>query len=127
MAFTSQEKVDLRRHCGYAVYGNNNIQNMGWRYFLRTGQFEFIIQQLTLDEENTIRDVYLAKCNQLFDDIYNVRDNTDTAQAAVWYRNPKELKERQDNYFWHCEMLCKMLMGPIYGPSLNTGGINFTV
>lgn len=127
MSFTEQEKVDLRRHCGYAAYGNNNVQNMGWRYFLRTGQFEFIIQQLTSTEENTIRTEYLARCNQLFDDIYNVRDTAVVDKAAVFHRNPNELKERKNIYYWHCEMLCKFLMGPIYGPSLSGGGINMVV
>jgi hypothetical protein len=127
MSFTEQQKVDLRRHAGYAAYGNANTQNLGWRYLLRTGQFEFIIQQLTAEEESTILASYLAPCNQLFADIYGVRDNADTSQAAVWYRNKDELPERQRLYYWHCEMLCKFLMGPIYGPALGDGSVTFMV
>jgi len=125
--FTEQEKVDLRRHAGYAAYGSPNVQNLGWRFFLRTGQFEFILLNLTDQECDTIRNDYLSKCQTLYDDIYQVRNNSDTSQAAVWYRNKNELEERKSNYYWHCEMLCKFMMGPIYGPSLGDGSITMVV
>ena len=36
--FTDQQKTDIRRHCGYPVYGAAPEGNMGWRFFIAYGQ-----------------------------------------------------------------------------------------
>lgn len=117
MAFSDAEKVQIRKFCGYPAFGGVPIPNFGFRFFQAYGDLEFRLVNLAPDEEAEVLTNYLPKLQQLQTDIYEVRQNSDTAAAAVWKRNALELKERNQNYkmwrIWLCDFL-----GCQYGPLL---------
>jgi len=115
--FTDDEKVKIRFYCGFPAYGVAPLANFWMRSTWVNGQVEFVMRALAPDEEDKVRNQFLPQLIQLETDIYNVRLNIDTAQAAVWYRNANELKERVSLYtFWRQE-LCRFI-GSYYGPDL---------
>lgn len=97
---TDSDKVDLRRYMGFPAFGNTLTPDSGYRYDQRYLIVEYRMNNLQSDEENRLTTIFLPNLRQLEQDIYGVRDNTDTAQAAVWHRNPLELAERVQNYNW---------------------------
>lgn len=97
-ALTDAQKIDCRRHLGYPLYGDKLTPGFAWRYEYRYLQFEYLMNNLQDGEVNVIVNLYLPNLNQLETDIYQVRQNSDTSQAAVWYRNKLELSERTQNY-----------------------------
>ncbi len=121
MAFTEAEKVQVRKYCGYGLFGSTPIQNFAWRYSTQYGAMEFILNNMSADEETEVKTNYLVKLPLLEEDLFNVRDNSDTSQAAVWYRNKKELQERQSNYDYWRNRLCDF-MNIQAGPDLEKMG-----
>ena len=115
--FTDDQKVQIRFYCGFPAYGVAPLANFWMRSTWVDGQVEFVMRALAPDEEDKVINYYLPNLNQLETDIYNVRLNSDTAQAAVWYRNPLELQERIQNYTWWRQALCRFI-GSYYGPDL---------
>lgn len=117
MAFTNAQKIQIRKYCGYPLLGGVPIPNFGFRFFQAYGDLEFRLINMAPEEEFEVISNYLVKLPQLETDVFNVRLNSDTAQAAVWYRNAKELKERESNYDKWRKWLCDF-MGCQYGPYL---------
>lgn len=117
MAFTDAEKVSIRRYCGYMAFGSTPIPNYGWRYSVDYGDLEFRILNLSPEEEDEVRDYFLPNLLLLQNDIPATRTNVDTAQAAVWYRNANELKERWALFNSMRRYLCDFI-GAAYGPAL---------
>ena len=117
MAFTDSQKVQIRKFCGYPLYGGVPIPNFGFRFFQAYGDLEFRLTNMAPDEEAEVTTYFLPKLLQLQTDVYDVRLNSDPAQAAVWYRNPKELREREQNYDKWRKWLCDFI-GCQYGPYL---------
>jgi hypothetical protein len=95
--FTDTEKVNIRRHLGYPFSGNAATQHFGVRFMRAWGALEYKLNHLASEEEAMVRS-YLTQCDQLETDLYTVRENADTALAAVWTRNPAELAEREALY-----------------------------
>lgn len=126
MAFTADQKNNIRRYCGYYVFGSQPIQTFGWRYAEQYGHLEFLMNNLTLEQEFITINTYLVNLNQLEADIVSVRQNMDTKQAAVWYWNTNELRDRNKLYTMWRRYLCEYL-GVDYGPALGSGRINFAV
>lgn len=122
MAFTDAEKVQIRKYCGYMAFGSTPIANFAWRYSVQYGDMEFRISNMTSDEETEVRTTYLANLVLLEQDIPGTRGNIDTARAAVWYRNPNELRERWAIFDDWRRRLCDFI-GADYGPGLLRRGL----
>jgi hypothetical protein len=126
MAFTNAQRVAIRRYCGYPLFGSTITPAFGYRYFQSYGDLEYRMTNLTSDEEAVVTTVYLANLPQLETDIFAVRENMDTKQAAVWIWNGKEFPNRRQLYNYVRLELCAFFGVPP-GPGLNTGGVGFAV
>lgn len=94
---TEQQKVDVRRHCGFPVFGQFNSTSpstFGYRYYTQYLILEYRMNNLAVAEELTLTNVYLAQCNSLESAIPTASSNLDTDRAAVWYHNKYEVRDR---------------------------------
>lgn len=128
MAFSDAEKTDIRRYCGYPVYGQSPDQFVGYRFFAAYGNLEYKMQHLQATEEAVVRDKFLAKLATLETDITSAADNLDTASAGPWQWNPKEIEQRTKLFEDWCRRLCGHLGVPP-GPALgnSSGGMRIVV
>lgn len=120
MAFTDAEKTDIRRFCGYPVFGGQPVQAFGHRFYQQYGTLEFRLNNLLASEEAVIRTTYLTNLQQLEIDIVGTRANLDTDQAAVWTHNKNEQRDREQLFDSWRRKLCGFLGVPA-GPALGTG------
>lgn len=88
---TAVELVDARRHAGYPVL--RSVPVVGSAAFA----LEAALSGLSSEEEDVVRGM-LIKLNTLENDLFEIRDNSDTEQAAVFKRNANELGERETVY-----------------------------
>ncbi len=88
------EKTDARRFCGYPAYGAGVAGNMGWRFYQAYGAMEYRLDNLSPSEECVLR-AHLANLRAFEAAIPTAADNLDTEAAAVWTRNPAEIRDRQ--------------------------------
>lgn len=65
MAFTTQERVDIRRFCWYPVYGGTPSSFQSYRFFQAYGTLEYRLSNLLPEEEGVIRTTYLANLTTL--------------------------------------------------------------
>lgn len=124
MAFTNQERVDVRRFCGYGAFGGISSPAFGYRFFQMYGTLEYKLSNLAIEEEATVRNIYLASVNSLYvleGAIYGTTANLDTAQAAVWTHNKNELIDRKNLFNQMRKDLCNFL-GIGAGPALQGNG-----
>lgn len=98
MAFTDQQKIDIRRHLGYPLYGGQPVQAFGWRFFQWYGTLEFRMDNLSPEEETMVTKVYLDNLNELEAAIPAASANLDTDEAAVWRHNRQEVQDRLELY-----------------------------
>lgn len=119
MAFTDAEKTDIRRFCGYPVFGGQPVQAFGHRFYQQYGTLEFRINNLQPSEAEVIR-TYLANLQQLETDIVGTRENLDTDQAAVWTHNKNEQRDREQLFDSWRRKLCEFLGIPA-GSALGGG------
>ncbi len=91
MAFLDAEKTDIRRYCGFPAYGAGSAGFQGWRFYQVYGLMEFRLNHLSGSEEAVVRQ-YLAALSQLEAALPAAAGNLDTEQAAVWTRNPNEMR-----------------------------------
>lgn len=118
--FSDAEKVVIRRHAGYQMFGGANQPNYGYRYFTHYGMLEFKLNNAHADEEAVIRD-YIVKLDKLETDWLGSADNLDTDEAAVWKHNKSEMKQRKALYNEWRIRLCNYL-GIGAGPDVNNNG-----
>lgn len=95
MAFSDSEKTDIRRFCGYPVFGQSPNQFVGYRFFQAYGNLEFKMNNLMPAEEIVVRTTYLANLLVLESAVPTTSSNLDTDRAAVWYHNKNELRDRE--------------------------------
>lgn len=126
MAFTDAEKTDIRRFCGFPVFGGQPVQAFGHRFYQQYGTLEFRLNNLQASEEAVIRTTYLANLLQLEADIPGTRENLDTDQAAVWTHNKREQQDREALFDSWRRRLCGFLGIPP-GPALGDGGLTLVV
>ena len=88
------EKTDVRRFCGYPAYGAGVAGNMGWRFYQAYGAMEYRHKHLSPSEESVLRQ-HLANLRAFEAAIPASANNLDTDTAAVWTRNPSEVRDRQ--------------------------------
>jgi len=128
MSFTAAEKVDLRRFCGYGLYGMGQpTPASGYRFSTQYGVLEYKLNTLGAEEEAVVRTTYLANLATLETAIVGTSANLDTEQAAVWKHNPHEYRDRKTLFDGWRRELCAFL-GISPGPGLSAaGGISFVV
>ncbi|MBV8524329.1 MAG: hypothetical protein JOY71_19740 [Acetobacteraceae bacterium] len=125
MLFTDAEKTDIRRHCGYPAYGAGAAGFQAWRFYQAYGLLEYRMNNLS-DAEAAVVRRYLASLSALEDAIIASSNNLDTKQAAVWTRNPSEVKDRQQLFDDWRRRLCGFLGVPP-GPQMRGSGITLLV
>lgn len=116
--FTTAEKVDIRRYCGYGLFGSQAFPASGYRFSTQYGVLEYKLNNMLPEEEAVVRTTYLPSLAQLETDIPGVRQNLDTAQAAVWTHNKNELQDRAALFGHYRREFCRFLGVP-HGPALN--------
>lgn len=122
MAFTDQERVDIRRFCGYPLFGGTPQSFQSYRFFQAYGTLEYRLTNLSSDEETTLRALYLTGPNNLYtleQAIIGATANLDTDQAAVWTHNKNEVRDRLRLFDGWRKRLCDFLGVP---PGPNFGG-----
>jgi len=125
MAFTDVERTELRRYCGYPAYGSGPAGYQGWRFFQAYGLMEFRLSHLTGAEEMVARR-FLVTLEALERAIPAAGETLDTAVAAVWTRNAREVQERTRLLDDWRRRLCGFLGLPP-GPALADAGMRFVV
>lgn len=128
MALTTAQKVDIRRHCGYPVFGGTPSSFQSYRFFQAYGTLEYRMSNLLPEEEAVITATYLPNLTTLEAAIPAVGANLDTDVAAVWTHNRNELRDREALFSSWRRKLCGFLGIPP-GPDLSsaTSGITFVV
>lgn len=109
MAFTAQQKVDIRRFCGFAVFGLANASNFAYRYMKQDLHFEKVLISMSPEEESTLIGKYLNPCLDLEAAILTSSENLDTDRAAVWYHNKNEVADRNNLFILWCRRLMDYL------------------
>lgn len=124
-AFTDAQKTDVRRFCGYPAYGAGASGFQGWRFFQAYGLMEYRLNNLSPSEIVVVSN-YLTTLYTLETALGNTGTTLDTQQAAVWTRNPAELRERSALFDDWRRRLCGFLGLPP-GPSLGDGSVVLVV
>lgn len=125
---SDQEKEDVREFCGYPLYGNGTvIFPAPWvnRYWLA---LETRMDTAQPGEYQNIR-YKLSVLYPLDQAISQASATLNVATAAVFTRNPQELKERTRLFNYYRLRLCQF-MGVPAGPNLdasNGGSIQMVV
>ena len=120
MAFTTAERVDIRRFCGYPQFGATPSSFQSYRFFQHYGTLEYRASNMLAEEEAVVRTTYLANLNTLEAAIPAAAANLDTDVAAVWTHNKDEIKDRADLFNRWRRDLCAF-MGIPAGPGLREG------
>ena len=120
MAFTTAEKVDIRRFCGFQAFGNSATQAFGHRFSTHYGTLEFRLNNYAPEEETVIRNTYLFNLQTLELAVFSASDNLDTDQAAVWYHNKREVADREALFSLWRKKLCDFIGVPP-GPGFSIG------
>ena len=126
MAFTTAERVDIRRFAGYSMYGASTASLTGYRFFTHYGTLEYRVTNMMPEEEAVVRTTYLAPLALLEAAIPAAAANLDTDSAAVWKRNRNEVADRTALYAQIRRGLCSFIGVPP-GEGLGSPGISFVV
>lgn len=105
--FTDAQKTDIRRYAGYGSIGDASATG-SWRFFTNFGTLEYMLQHSST-EDGAVIVAHLGNCTTLEAAIYASSDNLDTDQAAVWYHNKKEVRDRKGLYDMCRRELCNFL------------------
>ncbi len=124
-SFTDAEKADVRRFCGYPVYGVGTAGSIGDRFFAAWGQLEYKLVNLRPEEFQVAR-MYLANLYPLEVALTTVSATLNVDQAGPFKRNAAEVTERWRLFDSWRRRLCGFLGVPT-GPSLGDGGLRLVV
>ena len=127
MSFTDQQKIDIRRHLGYPVFGGQPVQAFGHRFYQWYGTLEFRMNNLSPAETSTVVNTYLADCNTLEPAIVGASANLDTDKAAVWTHNKNEVSDRVSLYNYRRGMMAKFFGVPLDPTKGQSSGVTFVV
>ncbi|CCD30304.1 conserved hypothetical protein [Candidatus Glomeribacter gigasporarum BEG34] len=127
MAFTGAEKIQIRRFCGYPVFGNSPGTGLGYRFHPYYEALEWKMNHLCAEEERLVREMYLPRLAQLETDLFDqTRENLDTDAATGWTHNQAEHRDRAALFDDLRRRFCGYLGVPP-GPDLGQGGIRVMV
>jgi hypothetical protein len=124
-AFTDVQKTAIRRYCGYPAYGAGATGFEGWRFFQAYGLLEYRMNNLSESEVAVVL-TYLITLATLEAAVAEAGNRLDTAAAAVWTRNPYEVRERSALFDDWRRRLCAFLGLP-QGPGLGDGTLKLVV
>ena len=116
---SEREKTDARRFLGYPAHGADLSGAMSWWFVQAAGTAEYRLGNLTASEEAVLR-TYLTTLARLEHAIPDAGAGLDTASAAGWVRNPRELQDRERLFDQWRRRLCGFLGVPP-GASLSGG------
>ena len=120
MALTDQERIDIRRYCGYPVYGEDVPVTFFYIYTERYMVLEQRLSYLSDDEETTLRAIYLVNIRKLESDLMLTTDNLDTDTAAVWKHNSNEGIDRMNLYnSWRIQLCSFLGIAPLFSSGGN--------
>jgi hypothetical protein len=122
---TDDEKVDVRRFCGYSLYGNSPSGFVGYRFFQAQGFLEYRMTNCSSSEAQRIRK-FLAVIYQLEDAVAGASDNLDTLEAGILKLDPNEVAKRTNLLRKYCRDLCAFLGVPP-GEGLGDGGTRIVI
>src|SRR5579872_464288 len=105
---TEDQKELVRYYCGFGMYGTQALPASGYRYSVTYGTLEYKLITLQSGEEAKVL-AFLVELPILEADLFTVRTNMDTTQAAVWTWNKRELKDRRSLYTMRRLDLCTFL------------------
>src|SRR6185312_7655275 len=125
MALTEAERTDVRRFCGYPVYGAALSSMQTWRYYQVYGLLEFRMNNLSNSEIMVVRQ-YLGTLAVMELAIPRSAENLDTDQAAIWTHNHDETRDRMCLFDDWRRRLCGYL-GIASGPAILGNGITLVV
>lgn len=115
---TEAEKTDTRRFCGYPALA-------GQQALLGNAALEYRMDHLSDPEQAVLRD-HLTTLRDLEKAIPAAAANLDTAQAAVWTRNPNELRDRAALFdSWRRRL--SAFIGVPTGPAMTNAGVTIIV
>jgi len=124
-SFTDAQKTDIRRFCGYPAYGAGAWGFQGWRFFAAYGVLEYRLNNLSAAEVAVVLN-YLASLYTLEQAVTDAGTRLQTSQAAVWTRNPTEVREAAALFDDWRRRLCAFLGVP-NGPGLGDGTLVLVV
>jgi hypothetical protein len=102
--FSDTDRVDLRRYCDHGAYGTGVVVFPEPWVFRDWLAFETRLNNLTPTEAVVIQQ-YLTQLRTLETAIPGAGDNLGTDQAAVWYHNRNEVRDRMSLYrVWRQEL-----------------------
>lgn len=119
------ERVDVRRFLGCSVRGYGATMDPFGRWFVDDPTLEWRLSNLSTDELPILREK-LADLRILDRAIVTAGEGLDTAQAAVWKRNPAEMTERSRLYAERRADLAAFLGVPT-GSGLRSPGVTLVV
>ena len=124
-SLSNSDKVAIRHHCGYPVYGGTPSGFSSWRFYQVYGLLEYRLNNLS-DAEVCVVHGYLTTLASLQSDIPETAGGLDTERAAVWTRNRNELQDRSRLYDHWRVRFCSFLGVPP-GPGITSGSTNLVV
>ena len=116
---SEREKTDARRFLGYPAHGADLSGAMSWWFVQAAGTVEYRLGNLTASEEAVLR-TFLTTLAGLEQAIPDTGAGLDTASAAGWVRNPRELQDRERLFDQWRRRLCGFLGVPP-GANLSRG------
>jgi hypothetical protein len=122
---TDAQRVDVRRFCGFALFGGDPVQAFGHRFYQHYGTLEYRVSHMQAVVVN-----YLTNLTALETAIYGTSDNLDTDVAAVWTHNKNEQRDREALFDSTRRRLCAFFgipPGPGFGISGGGGSIALVV
>jgi hypothetical protein len=119
--FTTAQKVDIRRFCGYPQFGATPSSFQSYRFFQSYGTLEYRMSNMLPEEAAVVQNVYLANLTALEAAIPASSANLDTDKAAVWTHNKNEVSDRYALFNKWRRDLCSF-MGIPPGEGLQGGG-----
>jgi hypothetical protein len=116
--FTDAQKVDIRRHCGYPAYGDGAVVFPYPWIMKQYLALEYRLLHMSAEEGAVVVNTYLANLTTLESAIPAASQNLDTDQAAVWFHNKNELRDRDQLFDAWRRRLANFLgipVGPQFG------------
>ncbi|MDR3480430.1 MAG: hypothetical protein P4L91_06905 [Burkholderiaceae bacterium] len=110
--FTDAQLVDIRRFCGYPVYGSGAVVFPAPWTMKQYMALEYKLQNINTDEANVVINTYLANLTTLETAIPAASANLDTDAAAVWTHNKNEQRDRERLFDGWRMRLCQFLGVP---------------
>ena len=119
-AFTDAQLTDIRRYCGFPARADGNVLFAAPWVNVQYLALEYRLQHLS-QTEGAVVVQYLTTLNTLEAAIPAAGANLDTDQAAVWYHNKNEVRDRSKLFDSWRRRLCGFL-GIEQGPNFGGGG-----